>query len=246
MKFNLDAVHQSKKPLYTKIYDKLYKLIMDGTFPPESRLPSEPDLAKMFGVSRMTLRQALALLQDDGLIKNIHGKGNFIMKTHCNRQAIGLEKVGNPVYKCCTEEITAIELNFRIEMASDYALEVLQRETAAVVYCDRWYKSGNNVIGYALSMLPIEAVTELQIDLQDNTQLKNMLEQKIYDYANSSTITIKHSVAGNSTTQKYNLFKGEQCDLFIESVYISDKYPAMYSKYYIPTVFSQIQINASK
>ena len=55
--------------LYTSVYDKLYKMIIDGEYPLNSKLPSEPELAKSFGVSRMTLRQALALLQDDGLVK---------------------------------------------------------------------------------------------------------------------------------------------------------------------------------
>lgn len=56
-------------------------MINEGTFPEGSRLPSEPELSKLIGVSRTTLRQALALLQDDGLVNNIRGKGNFIVKS---------------------------------------------------------------------------------------------------------------------------------------------------------------------
>ena len=77
MEIKPSNISKEKKPLYIAVYDKLFKLITDGTFPPQSKLPTEPELAKKLGVSRMTLRQALALLQDDGLVNSIHGKGNF-------------------------------------------------------------------------------------------------------------------------------------------------------------------------
>ncbi|MFZ7942902.1 MULTISPECIES: GntR family transcriptional regulator [Bacillaceae] len=246
MNFNHEDLNKSKKPLYIMVYDKLYKLIMEGTFPPDSRLPTEPELAKRLGVSRMTLRQALALLQDDGLVRNVHGKGNFITKSHQNHRTVGLEKVGNPLYKCHSEIIDEVELNFRIDLVSDYAEEVLQKKMAAVVAFERWYKSGEKVVAYSLTMMAVETVTELNLDLQNDMQLLAMLEEKVYELANSSTIEIKRSVAVNKMLQKYQLFKGEECDLILESVYISDQYPVVYNKYYIPKEFSQIRINAAK
>jgi GntR family transcriptional regulator len=41
-------------------------------------IPSERALAERFGTSRVTIRQALALLQDDGLIYTVHGAGSFV------------------------------------------------------------------------------------------------------------------------------------------------------------------------
>lgn len=246
MNGKLDNLSKTKRPLFAVVYDKLYKLIMDGTFPPDSRLPTEPELAKVFGVSRMTLRHALSLLQEDGLVKNIHGKGNFITKFHHNRNMAGLEKLGNPLYKCYPENVDDVELNFRIELVSDYAKQVLHRDMTAVVAFERWYKSGEQVVAYAFTMMAIEAVSELNLDLQNEQQLLEMLDQKVYELANSSTIEIKRSKSINTPSLKYQIFNGEECDLILESVYISDKYPVVYNKYYIPTEFSQITINASK
>jgi GntR family transcriptional regulator len=73
-----------------------------------------------------------------------------------------------------------------------------------------------------------------------------MLETEVYELANSSTIEIKRSHSINTPSLKYQIFDGGDCDLILESVYISDKYPVVYNKYYIPTEFSQIRINTKK
>jgi GntR family transcriptional regulator len=246
MNNKLNEPTKNKQPLFVTVYDRLYKQIMDGTFPPDSRLPTEPELAKVFGVSRMTLRQALSLLQEDGLVKNIHGKGNFITKVHQNENKIGLEKLGNPLYKCFPEKVDDVELSLRMELVTDYSVQVLNRPLTAVVAVDRWYMSGNKVAAYAFTIMSIEAVSELELDLQNEKQLLEMLETEVYELANSSTIEIKRSHSINTPSLKYQIFDGGDCDLILESVYISDKYPVVYNKYYIPTEFSQIRINTKK
>ena len=45
---------------------------------PGDRLPSEPELARSFGVSRSTLRAGIALLEEDGLVRRLHGSGTYV------------------------------------------------------------------------------------------------------------------------------------------------------------------------
>ncbi|MHC0037661.1 GntR family transcriptional regulator [Pseudoneobacillus sp. C159] len=239
-------MEKGRKPLYIDIYDQLFKLIMDGVFPPESKLPTETELAKMFGVSRMTLRQALSLLQDDGLVKSHHGKGSFVTKTPNTNHTTGLEKIGHPLYKCHTEEIDDVEMSFRLDLESEYTQKVLNRKAAAVVAFERWFKSKNRVVAYAFSFMAIETVSELNFDLQDENGILDMLENKIYDIANFATMEIKRSTAVNSSTQKYEIVGSEECDLLLESIYINHQLPIIYNKFYIPKEFSVIKINASK
>ncbi|MFE7596008.1 GntR family transcriptional regulator [Streptomyces sp. NPDC057494] len=52
--------------------------ISTGNLKAGERLPSEPQLATHYKVSTATLRNALALLQAEGLIEKVHGKGNFV------------------------------------------------------------------------------------------------------------------------------------------------------------------------
>jgi len=70
----------SSVPLYGQLKELLRERILDGTYPPLSRMPSENELGQAFGVSRITVRQALGDLQKEGLIFKIHGKGTFVAK----------------------------------------------------------------------------------------------------------------------------------------------------------------------
>ena len=65
---------------YLDIYRSLKEGITGREFDPERRIPSEPELCRRFGTARNTVRQALALLQKQGLIETIKGKGTFITK----------------------------------------------------------------------------------------------------------------------------------------------------------------------
>jgi GntR family transcriptional regulator, transcriptional repressor for pyruvate dehydrogenase complex len=58
--------------------------ILDGVFPPGSMLPPERELAEQLSVNRTSLRQALARLQQMGLIEARHGSGNVV----CDPEAL--------------------------------------------------------------------------------------------------------------------------------------------------------------
>jgi GntR family transcriptional regulator len=66
------------QPLFVAVSDRLRALIEDGTFPPGSRFPSEIELAHMLGISRVTLREGLRHLEEDGLIVRRHGIGTYV------------------------------------------------------------------------------------------------------------------------------------------------------------------------
>jgi GntR family transcriptional regulator len=67
-------------PLHARIKDVLRARILDGTYAPLAQIPSESELGAMFGVSRITARQALGSLQKEGLIFTLQGKGSFVSR----------------------------------------------------------------------------------------------------------------------------------------------------------------------
>lgn len=67
-------------PLHAQIQRTLRARILEGRYAPLSRMPSEAELGVEFGVSRITVRQALGDLQKAGLIFTLQGKGSFVAK----------------------------------------------------------------------------------------------------------------------------------------------------------------------
>ncbi|MCB4320656.1 GntR family transcriptional regulator [Alcaligenes sp. 13f] len=70
----------STKPLYEQLADKLTRYIQDGRLKPGDRLPTEAELGGMFGVSRITVRQGLAILTRNGLIERFPSRGSFVLE----------------------------------------------------------------------------------------------------------------------------------------------------------------------
>lgn len=66
--------------LYKQIYHVLKADILSGRYSPGSQLPTESELVQRFGVSRVTVRNALALLQREGLLVRIPAKGTFVRR----------------------------------------------------------------------------------------------------------------------------------------------------------------------
>ncbi|WP_175734924.1 GntR family transcriptional regulator [Burkholderia ambifaria] len=86
-----NVVPLSAAPLYVQIKDTLRARILDGTYAPHSRMPSEHELCAMFNVSRITVRQALGDLQKEGLLFRLHGKGTFVSKPKAFQNVTSLQ-----------------------------------------------------------------------------------------------------------------------------------------------------------
>ncbi len=65
-------------PKYQAIEAELRRRIDAGDYEPGSRLPAQDELAAQFGVTLMTLRQAIASLEASGLVRAARGKGTFV------------------------------------------------------------------------------------------------------------------------------------------------------------------------
>jgi len=81
----------SSEPLYQQLRDELRERILDGSYPPLAKLPSESELIERFGVSRITVRQALRDLQKEGLVFSVQGKGSFVTKPKAVQELTRLE-----------------------------------------------------------------------------------------------------------------------------------------------------------
>ena len=76
-------------PAYLQIHDQIKKEIDEEVWQIGQRLPSERDLAETFQVSRMTLRQAITLLVEEGVLERRVGSGTFVASTRVQEKMRG-------------------------------------------------------------------------------------------------------------------------------------------------------------
>lgn len=81
----------SAVPLYRQLQAMVRRQIQDGGLPAGASLPNELELAARYGVSRATVRQALADLVAEGLIVRKRGRGSFVSARHIDQVVTQLQ-----------------------------------------------------------------------------------------------------------------------------------------------------------
>jgi GntR family phosphonate transport system transcriptional regulator len=74
-------MHREDQPLYLQIADELRRNIEEAVFNVGDRLPTEAELSERFGVNRHTLRRAMEVLRQEGIVGVERGRGSFVMAT---------------------------------------------------------------------------------------------------------------------------------------------------------------------
>lgn len=123
---------------YLIIYQDIREKILRNIYSPNSQLPDEISLTKTFNCSRMTVKKALDLLVNEGLIFRKRGQGTFVMPqvTQKNKITIperdiqGLTKISRNSRTTLRSEI----IHFKLEFASPMLAEKLQLAPSSPVY----------------------------------------------------------------------------------------------------------------
>lgn len=113
-------------PAYLQIEEELAERIESGELAAESRLPTERDLAAAFAVSRMTIRAALARLEQRGLILRRQGSGTYVAQPRLRQDATHLrgffeESVGQGVFPV-SRVIDRVEIHATPHLARELGL----------------------------------------------------------------------------------------------------------------------------
>lgn len=73
--------HESATPVTVQVAADIEADIDAGQLAPDTRLPSEAELSQQYGVARVTIRRALALLREQGKVVTVHGRGTYVSPT---------------------------------------------------------------------------------------------------------------------------------------------------------------------
>ena len=107
----------SLAPLYLQVKRHILENIGSGRWAPAHRVPSENELVKSFGVSRMTANRALRELSDEGILVRVAGVGSFVAERQARAHPLEIRSI--------TDEIR--------ERGSSYRVELIARERIRAV-----------------------------------------------------------------------------------------------------------------
>lgn len=79
-----------EEPMYIKIHNQIKREIENHDYQVGSKIPAERQLAQKFGVSRMTLRQAIKTLEDEGILEQRVGSGTYVANQKVQEKMSGV------------------------------------------------------------------------------------------------------------------------------------------------------------
>ena len=93
----MDKPPSPMQPLYLKVKRHILDNIGSGKWATSSRVPSENDIVKSFGVSRMTANRALRELRDEGVLIRIAGVGSFVADRHAQAHPLEIRSIADEI-----------------------------------------------------------------------------------------------------------------------------------------------------
>lgn len=86
-KLMLTVNFQSRTPVYRQLYDDVIRLVALNIIKSDSKLPAVRNVAAELGINPNTVQKAYKMLESDGYIYSVVGKGSFVSKRLCMDEA---------------------------------------------------------------------------------------------------------------------------------------------------------------
>jgi GntR family transcriptional regulator len=220
-------------PLYYQIKQTLKGWIVNGEFNPGDKIPSENELADRFSVSRLTVRQAISQLVQEGFLNTKRGEGTFVTNNEKLINSFSLEFSGfmdDLFYQVSKVKIQSVRLS-RIEAPKLVREKLdLDDEEKDVVQIKRVRLLRDRVFSYTINYLPTSiGMRIIETDLLEKPLLKIMEQDLNIEFTEASQI-IEASFADQEVAEQLGISPGSPV-LYLERV--------MYTKGKKPVEFVQ-------
>lgn len=149
------AARPPRRPLYDQVHDELAEALR-RQYHAGDRLPSEPELAASFGVSRPTMREVLRGLEHEGAVRRAHGVGTFV--TDAPRKVTSAAEVDLGV----TEAVIAAASRLGVHVLSngerlataEIAAHLEMEPDAPVVWIERLILADDSPAAHVVDVIP--------------------------------------------------------------------------------------------
>jgi GntR family transcriptional regulator len=145
-------------PKYRQLLIILRNQILKGEIAPGERIPSEEDLINTYGLSRGTVRKAIAQLETERLIETEHGVGSFVRALHPNAVPFHFLSPLEPAELAAKYEILAQET---IPAPLDIAEKLKLSPGSMLIHIARRKRIGTQVASYSERFLNLDILPSL-------------------------------------------------------------------------------------
>jgi GntR family transcriptional regulator len=228
-----------RRPLYAQAHDWLLRLIREGEFEPGDQLPSETELASQIGISRATLREALRLLEDEGIIVRRQGVGTFV--TTGPHLESGLERLES-VFSLADQEHmqTRIDHLSVDSVPADRTLaEQLQVEgSTPITRVRRTVLIENEPVAYMEDLIPALWLSPQDIDQHFNGSVLDLLRRRQPGRVQEALADITAVQANRALARQLGVRRGTALLLLEETLFDAEGQPVGFSRnYFVPDRF---------
>jgi GntR family transcriptional regulator len=208
-------------PIYYQIKQTIKGWIVNKEFGPGNKIPSENELADHFNVSRLTVRQAISQLIQEGFLNSRRGEGTFVTSNENLINSFSLETTGfmDELFSTQLSKVSTKWATLSKMVAPKPVREKLQLETDGeeVVQIKRVRLLRGRPFTYTINYLPVEIGARVNEKDLYRRRLLEILERDLKVEFTEAVQTIEASFADQEVAEKLEVASGSPI-LFVEKI----------------------------
>lgn len=217
----------SNVPIYIQIHDKIKKDIEKGVWTIGDRLPSERELAIQFDVSRMTLRQAIQTLADDGILERKIGSGTYVARKKVQEKMIGTTSFTD-IMISQNRQPSSRTVSYFVAKPSSSEMEKLNlKPNEYILRMERIRFADEIPICFEVASIPYSLINQYSKSEITNSLYKT-LEEKGGNKIGHANQTISAMLASEQIAEYLEIKRGEAILRLSQLSYFEDRTPFEY------------------
>lgn len=236
----LKSAKAERKTLTEIAQHELRQAITSGTFRPGTQLPTESELCEMLGVSRTVVREALRVLEEDGLVSRRQGVGTFVRNQSILKNLNFNYGITEMIESAGRKSGTS-HLAIRKETADPETAEQLRVPIATpVITVERVRTADGRPVVYSLDTFTEELSQRANFDpeLLRTASIYNILQANLGQVVEYGIARLLPIQAPGEVAEKLQLPPNALTLYIVQTDYSSDDEPLVYScEYHLPDAF---------
>lgn len=227
---NKTVSRESNTSLYSQLEEIIRDQIESGKIVPGQAIPSERELSKIHGLSRMTVRHALDRLVSAGLLTRVSGKGTYVSEPKINFSALTLEGLREQAFQMGSNFSSTL-INIEKILANGSIVHHLKIPHDTPIYkIERLFHTDDVPVSMHKSFIPCDLAPDLMDHDLSNESLYTILRKKYQLNLNRATETMETTLASPSEMLLLDVPSGSPMILLRITVFDQTNRPIEYVK----------------